>query len=188
MADFTHLDDHGRAAMVDVTAKPETYRRAEARCRVVGEAGVPLPLTDDVQRLEVLGDARMAGILGAKSTSSLVPLCHPLPLTGIDVVLTVVGDAVEVLATVETVSRTGVEMEALMACALAALSVVGAVAHDQPETEMRDLTLWSKTGGRSGSWQRDGDGMHPAGDAGPAGAADRGGPKGPEGPVGPEGP
>jgi cyclic pyranopterin phosphate synthase len=166
MAEFTHLDDHGRAAMVDVTAKPETYRRAEARCRVVGGSDGPLPWVDDARRLEVIGEARMAGIFGAKATSSLVPLCHPLPLTGIDVTLRSVDGGVEVRATVETVSRTGVEMEALAACGLAALAVVGALAHDHPTTEVRDLTLWSKTGGRSGSWERDEAGMHPS----PAGA------------------
>jgi cyclic pyranopterin phosphate synthase len=160
--DFTHLDEQGRASMVDVTAKPETLRRAVARCRVEGfVGGAPPSIAADggTTLSDLLGAARLSGIYGAKSTSALIPLCHPLSLSGIDVELEAGSDAVEVTATVETLSRTGVEMEALTACALAGLAVVGACAHEHPKAEVRGLTLWSKSGGRSGTWQRDERGM-----------------------------
>ena len=160
MPEFTHLDEQGRASMVDVTGKPVTLRRALARCRVAGIAGAVAGLAEDPDGLDVLGSARLAGIIGAKSTSSLIPLCHPVPLTDIDVEVAVSGEEVAVSATAETVARTGVEMEALTACALAALAVVGALAEEHPGARVEDLTLWSKTGGRSGTWQRDGGGMH----------------------------
>lgn len=159
MPEFTHLDEQGRASMVDVTGKPVTLRRAVARCRVVGIGGAVDDLTTDPDGLDVLGSARLAGIIGAKSTSNLIPLCHPVPLTDIDVEVAVLGGEVAVSAMAETVARTGVEMEALTACALAALSVVGALSEDHPQASVEDLTLWSKTGGRSGTWLRDDRGM-----------------------------
>jgi cyclic pyranopterin phosphate synthase len=146
--------------MVDVTGKAETLRRAIARCRVSGIAGAVALLSSDTDRADLLGPARLAGIVGAKATSSLIPLCHPVPLTDVDVEVTVVGDEVRVAAMAETVARTGVEMEALTACALAALSVVCSLSEEYPEAHVEDLTLWSKTGGRSGTWERTERGMH----------------------------
>ena len=163
--DLTHLDEQGRARMVDITGKPVTLRRALARCRVVGVADA---LAGDGE--DPMGTARLAGIMGGKLTSDLVPLCHPLPLTEIDVSVALDGDDVAVEATAETVSRTGVEMEALTACALAALSVVRHVIAERPEARIDELTLWTKTGGRSGGWRRVAAGpagMRPADGSGP---------------------
>jgi cyclic pyranopterin monophosphate synthase len=147
---FTHLDGRGNARMVDVTGKALTHRRAEARCLVVLTAADQARLSVDA--VEV---ARLAGVHGAKLTWDLVPLCHPLPLEAIDVTLAVAEAGVAITATAETVERTGVEMEALTACAMAALSVVAACS--EPAT-VTHLALWEKRGGRSGTWRRDGGG------------------------------
>ncbi len=135
--------------MVDVTGKPVTARLAEARCRVVG-AGAAVGAAED----DVLGAARLAGIQGGKQTPVLVPLCHPIPVDALDVALRVEGDDVAVSATAGTLSRTGIEMEALTACALAALSVLSRVLPESPGAYLDQLTVWRKTGGRSGDWQR----------------------------------
>lgn len=190
--DFTHLDDQGRASMVDVTGKPVTLRRAVARCRVTGTGLVaafdrPAPPGAPTDVGDVLAGARVAGIMGGMRTSSLVPLCHPIPITELDVTLELDGDDVDVVATAETVSRTGIEMEALTACAMAALAVLHDVLEEHPEAAVGELTLWSKTGGRSGTWHRVAPGPSgmradpvrgegdPPGTAGP-GPADRPGP------------
>jgi cyclic pyranopterin phosphate synthase len=145
---FTHLDRRGNARMVDVTGKPVTHRRAEARCEVMLSATDRARLSTDA--VEV---ARLAGVHGAKLTWDLVPLCHPLPLEAIDVSLSVADHGVAITATAETVERTGVEMEALTACAMAALSVVAACSD---EATVTNLALWEKRGGRSGTWRREG--------------------------------
>jgi cyclic pyranopterin monophosphate synthase len=160
---FTHLDGRGNARMVDVTGKAPSHRRAEARCRVaVTSAGLrKLADTGGEQALET---ARIAGIRAAKRTADLIPLCHPLPLGDVAVDVSLADGHVAITATAETFERTGVEMEALTACALAALSVVGACGPG--EAVVGDLTLWEKTGGRSGTWRNP---AHP-GTAGPASA------------------
>lgn len=168
---LTHIDEHGRASMVDVTGKAVTLRYAMARCRIVGLEATQ-SLVGDPEHAETLAAGRIAGILGGKSTSSLIPLCHPIPLTDIDVEIHHEGSAVEVTAVAETVSRTGVEMEALTVCAVAGLSVLGALLHEHPEVRMEDLTLWRKTGGRSGTWERDDTGMRST-SAGTSVCADR---------------
>ena len=155
---LTHIDEHGRASMVDVTGKAVTFRHALARCRIVGLEAAQ-SLVRDPEHAETLAAGRIAGILGGKSTADLIPLCHPIPLTDIDVEIHLEGSTVEIVAVAETVSRTGVEMEALTACALAGLSVLGALLHEHPEARMEDLTLWRKSGGRSGTWERDDTGM-----------------------------
>ncbi len=149
---FTHLDDRGNARMVDVTAKARTARRAVARCRVVlgrrPSGGGPDP--------DVLSEARLAGATAAKRTAELIPLCHPILLDGVTVTTVVDGDAVEIMAVAETVGQTGVEMEALTACALAALSVASAHRHDTDKPVIEGLALWEKSGGRSRDWRRTG--------------------------------
>jgi cyclic pyranopterin monophosphate synthase len=141
---FAHLDGDGNARMVDVTAKQETRRRAVAWCRV---ARGPGPVARSV-----LAEAEVAGRQAAKRVGTLVPLCHPLPLDGVWLQLVADDDAVEVAAVVTTTARTGVEMEALTACAVAALSVIGACGPSDAVIEV--LTLLEKTGGRSGAWRR----------------------------------
>lgn len=148
---FTHLDERGRARMVDVTAKPETSRRAVARCvvRAAPEAVERAAKTEDA--FEVW---RTAAIAGAKQLSSLVPLCHPLPLDHVGVAIDVASDEIRVTAVTAVVARTGVEMEALAACAAAGLSVVMQLLPFDPRAVLTTLALWQKSGGRSGTWER----------------------------------
>lgn len=153
-SELTHIDPRGQARMVDVSTKPPTRRRAGAACRVQLTTGLDRALADAVDPAAVLGEARIAGIQAAKLTSSLIPLCHPIALSSVTVDLTVDDRSVVVSATVETVERTGVEMEALTACCVAALTVVGACRTADPPPSIEDLTVWEKSGGRSGDWRR----------------------------------
>ena len=151
---FSHLDEAGRARMVDVSAKPVTRREATASCRVILEAGT-------VERLGELpkGDAwsvaRLAGIQGAKRTAELVPLAHPLPLDQIDVDLTPAAAGVEIVARVITTARTGAELEALTACSTAALALYDMVKAVDRGAVITDLRLDAKSGGASGDYRRE---------------------------------
>jgi cyclic pyranopterin monophosphate synthase len=153
---LTHIDDHGRARMVDVTAKPLTHRVALAKCVVVTTADATKVLSQFPDGLDAVQGARFAGIQAAKQTSSLIPLCHPIrsDRAAVDVVVDV--HRIEISAVTEIVERTGVEMEALTACAFAALTLVTALIHEDPEASIEELTLWHKSGGRSGDWERSG--------------------------------
>jgi cyclic pyranopterin phosphate synthase len=132
--------------MVDVTAKAWTRRRAVARCRVVGDPD-PAPA-------ELLEEARIAGVQAAKQTAQLVPLCHPLPGVDVRVACWRRAGAIEVESRAEVTGPTGVEMEALTACAVAGLTIVAGLGAATPGVSMEDLTLWEKSGGRSGTWVR----------------------------------
>jgi cyclic pyranopterin monophosphate synthase len=151
---LTHIDEHGRARMVDVTAKPLTHRVALARCVVATAADATKVLSELPDGLDAAQGARFAGIQAAKQTSSLVPLCHPIRIDRVAVDVIVDVHRIEISAITEIVERTGVEMEALTACAFAALTVVAALIHEDPHTTISDLTLWHKSGGRSGDWER----------------------------------
>lgn len=152
---FTHLDSEGAARMVDVSAKDVTVRTATASGRVlVAPAVVAALRAGAVPKGDALAVARLAGIMGAKKTPDLVPLCHPLALHGVDVSLTVLDDAVGVVATVRTADRTGVEMEALTAVATAALTVVDMVKSIDKGAVITDVRIEEKTGGKSGTWRR----------------------------------
>lgn len=154
---LTHLDPLGRARMVDVTPKEPTHRRALARCRVSMKAETTAKVASNaVSKGDVLGAARIAGIQAAKRTADLIPLCHPLLVGSVYVNFTIGDDYVEVEAQVETVDRTGVEMEAMTACAIAALTVYDMCKSTDRSMTIGDLALWEKTGGRSGSWRRTG--------------------------------
>ncbi|MGH9303101.1 MAG: cyclic pyranopterin monophosphate synthase MoaC, partial [Acidimicrobiales bacterium] len=121
---LTHLDPLGRARMVDVTPKETTHRRALARCSVQMLAETTVAIASNaINKGDVLGAARIAGIQAAKRTAELIPLCHPLLLGGVVINFIIGDDSVEVEAQVEAVDRTGVEMEALMACSIAALTI-----------------------------------------------------------------
>jgi cyclic pyranopterin phosphate synthase len=122
MSDFSHVDETGAVRMVDVGAKPLSRRRAVARGSVL-MAPATVARLGSLPKGDALTTAQLAGIMAAKRASDLIPLCHPLPLTAIDVRLTVVEDGVEIEATVETTAQTGVEMEALTAVSVAALTV-----------------------------------------------------------------
>jgi cyclic pyranopterin phosphate synthase len=155
-ARLTHVDESGAARMVDVSGKAVTERRAVAVGRVrVSSAVVELLRGEGVPKGDTLGVARVAGILGAKRTSDLVPLCHPIGLSGITVDLTVADDAVDITATVRTADRTGVEMEALTAVSVAALTVVDMVKAVDKGAVISDIKVLSKSGGRRGDWNRD---------------------------------
>jgi cyclic pyranopterin phosphate synthase len=154
---FTHLDESGQMRMVDVGDKPETLRRATAACRVVvGPKVFPLLLAGRLPKGDVWAAARLAGIMAAKNTSQIIPLCHPLPLTGIDLDFTPEPAewAVAIRAKVSTYARTGVEMEALTAAAVAALTIYDMCKAVDRGLIITDLVLLEKSGGASGEYQR----------------------------------
>jgi len=158
VSEFTHLDTAGRARMVDVSEKPATDRRAVARAVVrVSPATARAVLSGDGPKGDVLGVARIAGIQAAKRTSELIPLCHPLALSFIGVDGAVDGDAGEIVITAEarTTGPTGVEMEALTAASVAALTVYDMVKGVERGAEITSVMLVQKYGGRSGSWRRE---------------------------------
>ena len=152
---FTHLDSEGRARMVDVGGKEVTQRRAVARARVtMQEEPAPALADGTVAKGDVLAVARVAGIQAAKRTSELIPLCHPLMLSSVQVDLTPGPSWVDIEATAETVDRTGVEMEALTACSVAALTVYDMCKARDRAMQVEALGLVEKSGGRSGDWHR----------------------------------
>jgi cyclic pyranopterin phosphate synthase len=153
---LTHIDGQGRARMVDVTGKPLTRRVAVAKCVVVTEVGTSQALATSPEGIDIVEAARFAGIQAAKQTASLVPLCHPIRIGGVTVDVVVATHRFEVSAVTEIVERTGVEMEALTACAVAALTLVKALMDVDPAASVEELTLWHKSGGRSGDWERAG--------------------------------
>ena len=152
---FTHLDSEGRARMVDVGAKEVTQRRAVARARVTMQEETAQALADGtVAKGDVLAVARVAGIQAAKRTSELIPLCHPLMLSSVQVDLTPGPSWVDIEATAETVGRTGVEMEALTACSVAALTIYDMCKARDRAMQVEALGLVEKSGGRSDDWHR----------------------------------
>ena len=161
---FSHLDDSGNARMVDVSGKEATKRRAVARATVLPTPAVAAAIADgSMKKGDVLGVARVAGIQAAKRTSDLVPLCHPLPITSVSVDLSVdpapAGQptgtaAIRIEAAVETVGQTGVEMEALTAASVAALTVYDMCKSADKSMTITDVALWEKSGGRSGDYRR----------------------------------
>ena len=156
---LTHLDDAGRARMVDVSEKAVTQRRAVAQAivRMTPETAAAV-IAGDAPKGDVLGTARIAGIQAAKRTGELIPLCHPLPLEFVDVDAQVDAQAGEVVLTAEArvAARTGVEMEALTAATVAALTVYDMVKAMERGVEIASVHLVEKSGGRSGAWRRDG--------------------------------
>ena len=141
--------------MVDVTPKEATHRRAMARCKVLMQPDTTaLIASNSITKGDVLSVARVAGIQAAKQTPNLIPLCHPLLVGSVFVNFTIGDDCVEVEAQVETVDRTGVEMEAMTACSVAALTVYDMCKSVDRSMVIGELTLWEKTGGRSGTYRR----------------------------------
>ena len=156
MADrLTHVDETGAARMVDVTAKAITARTATARGRVeVSAEVVALLRGEGVPKGDAIAVARIAGIMATKRTPDLIPLCHPLAIGGVEVDLVVADDAVTIEATVRTADRTGVEMEALTAVSVAALTVVDMVKAVDKLARITDIEVVAKSGGKSGDWHR----------------------------------
>jgi cyclic pyranopterin phosphate synthase len=144
MSDLSHVDESGSVRMVDVGSKPMSRRRAVARAsvRMAPETSQRLA---DLPKGDALTTAQLAGIMAAKRTSDLIPLCHPLPLSVVDVSLTVVADGVEITATAETTAQTGVEMEALVAASVAALTVYDMAKAIDKAMVVTEIALVEKT-------------------------------------------
>jgi cyclic pyranopterin monophosphate synthase len=152
---LTHVDESGAARMVDVSDKDVTARTATASGRVLVSARVvELLRGEGVPKGDALAVARLAGIMGAKQTPALIPLCHPLAISGVTVDLAVGDSSVDISATVRTTDRTGVEMEALTAVSVAALTVVDMVKAVDKAAVITDIRVEAKSGGRSGDWSR----------------------------------
>ncbi len=154
MAELTHLDERGHARMVDVTAKPWTRRVAVARGRVATTANLTDVFAATAAGLDPLCAAREAGVSAAKRAWDLIPLCHPIQLIDVDVVLALDENDIRIEATTVVVAPTGVEMEALSAVMFAGLSLVQFLKRVDPQACVTDVGLWSKTGGKSGDWER----------------------------------
>ncbi|MGA9856440.1 MAG: cyclic pyranopterin monophosphate synthase MoaC [Solirubrobacteraceae bacterium] len=159
MSELTHLDAAGRARMVDVSDKPATERRAVARAlvRVTPETAARVK-AGDAPKGDVIGVARIAGIQAAKRTSELIPLCHPLALSyvGVEGEIDAAAGEITLIAEARTTGPTGVEMEALTAASVAALTVYDMVKGIERGAEIASVALDAKSGGRSGEWRRDG--------------------------------
>ncbi|WP_454279764.1 cyclic pyranopterin monophosphate synthase MoaC [Sphingomonas sp. Marseille-Q8236] len=153
MTGLTHLDDSGSARMVDVGAKSVTARQAVAKGRITmaPEAAAAIA-AGSVQKGDVLAVARIAGIMAAKKTSDLIPLCHPLPLSKVEIDLVLEADGVTATATAATAGQTGVEMEALAAVSVTLLTVYDMAKALDKCMAIGDIRLVSKTGGKSGDW------------------------------------
>jgi cyclic pyranopterin phosphate synthase len=155
LSDFTHFDARGQAAMVDVSAKPETERTATARgCVTMRPETLALLRSGGVKKGDVLAVARLAGIMGAKRTPDLIPLCHPLSLNAVELTLRLADDrpAVEIEATCRVTGRTGVEMEAMTAVSIAALTIYDMCKAIDRSMTIGEIRLTHKSGGKSGSW------------------------------------
>jgi cyclic pyranopterin phosphate synthase len=152
---FTHLDDSGHARMVDVTAKEVTVRQATATGRVLVSREVASAIRDGAMpKGDVLAVARIAGLQAAKRTPDLIPLCHPIAIHGVEVSAELADEHVDIVATVRTADRTGVEMEALTCVAVAGLALIDMVKAVDRMASIVDVRLLEKSGGRSGHWVR----------------------------------
>ena len=153
---LTHLRGDGSAHMVDVTDKAVTRRTASAQAILVTRADVVAAISDgSLPKGEAIGTARIAGIMAAKQTSTLIPLCHPLPLTKLDVDVTPEGDRVRIVATVTTKGVTGVEMEALTAATVSALTLYDMIKAVDNRAVISEVMVLAKEGGKSGDWSRE---------------------------------
>ena len=154
---LTHLDDQGAARMVDVSAKPATRREATAEGRIsLAPAALQAGRDQAVAKGDVLAVARIAGIMAAKRTPELIPLCHPLPLDAVGVELAIETDGIRVTATAVTTHGTGVEMEAMTAVSVALLTIYDMVKSMDRGMTISGVRLLAKSGGRSGPWRADG--------------------------------
>jgi len=153
MADLTHLDASGAAHMVDVSAKADTVREAVAEGEITMLAEVIAAIrAGDIKKGDVLGTARIAGIMAAKQTSSLIPLCHPLPISSVSVEFTYLQTGVRVETRVRTSGKTGVEMEALTAASIALLTIYDMAKALDKAMVIGPVRLLAKSGGKSGDW------------------------------------
>lgn len=151
---MTHLDDSGAARMVDVGSKPSTAREAIAECIVRMSPSTLRAVREGTPKGDALQVSRVAGIMAAKRTAELIPLCHPLPLTNVAVDFEFVAGGIRVVATARVVGQTGVEMEALTAAAVAGLTLIDMAKGVERGIYLESVRLLEKSGGRSGSWKR----------------------------------
>jgi cyclic pyranopterin phosphate synthase len=151
---LTHLDERGAARMVDVAAKPETVREALAECLVRMAPATMRAVKEGTAKGDAIQVARVAGIMAAKRTSELIPLCHPLQLSSVTLEFEFVRGAVRVLARARVVGQTGVEMEALTAAAVAGLTLIDMTKGIERGVSIEAVRLLEKSGGRSGTWKR----------------------------------
>jgi len=155
MSDLTHIDKDGNAVMVDVTAKDETVRVAKAVCSVLMSPDTVAAISDArIKKGDVLSIAQIAGIMGAKKTADLIPLCHPLPLTSsqVELVINAERNGIDIVSTCKITGRTGVEMEALTAVSVAALTVYDMCKAIDRAIRITDIRLIHKSGGKSGTY------------------------------------
>lgn len=156
MSRLTHIDSDGAAHMVDVSSKDHSVRQAVARGRISMSAEARQAIAEGlIKKGDVLAVARIAGIMGAKKTSDLIPLCHPLPLSSVSIDLRMDDQGVIATATARTIGQTGVEMEALTAVSTALLTVYDMAKSIDKAMVIQDICLLEKSGGKSGTWKRD---------------------------------
>ena len=153
-SDLTHMDEDGSARMVDISAKAETQRMAKAEALVSMQDSTLKAIRDaNLPKGDVLSTARLAGIMAAKQTGNLIPLCHPLPLTYVDLSFTFIDGGVKVISETRTAAKTGVEMEALTAASVAALTIYDMAKAIDREMTIHGVRLLEKVGGKSGHWK-----------------------------------
>lgn len=153
---FTHFNEHGRAYMVEVTEKDDTMRTAVAKGKITMKPEtIEAIKSSRIKKGDVLSVAQVAGIMGAKKTSELIPMCHPLMLTGVDLHFEITEDSIFIEAVVKTVGKTGVEMEALTAVSAAALTIYDMCKAIDKDMVIGEICLMKKTGGKSGVYIRE---------------------------------
>lgn len=152
---LTHINEHGEAHMVDISDRVETIRSAIASGKVLlAKEVLALIASGTTPKGDVLATARIAGVMGAKKTSELIPLCHPISISSVNVELQVVEDGVSIISTVRISDRTGVEMEALTSVSIAALTIIDMVKAIDPSATIAHIRIEEKDGGRNGHWKR----------------------------------
>ncbi len=153
--EFTHFDEHGRAHMVEVGEKADTRRTAIARGTISMKAETINMINDGlIKKGDVLSVAQIGGIMGAKKTSDLIPMCHNIFISGADISFKILDDAIEIEAEVRTIGKTGIEMEALTAVSMAALTIYDMCKAVDKDMTISDIRLIKKTGGKSGTYLR----------------------------------
>ena len=152
---LSHINDKGEANMVDTSGKEATTRIATASGKVTMNSEVLAAIASgQAPKGDVLATARIAGIMGAKKTSELIPLCHPIALNKVEIELKIENDGVAILATAKTTDRTGVEMEALTAVSVTGLTLIDMIKAMDPHAAIRDVQVETKSGGKTGEWKR----------------------------------
>ena len=152
---LSHINENGEANMVDTSGKDVTTRIATASGKVTMQAEVLKAIADgQTPKGDVLATARIAGIMAAKKTSELIPLCHPIALNKVEIELSIESDGISILATAKTTDRTGVEMEALTAVSVTGLTLIDMIKAMDPHAAIRDVQVETKSGGKTGDWRR----------------------------------